>query len=171
MCADDQCKKARECVLSPEEPDNCCDGKTPHHLIPAHCFMPPGERGNTSEKVYPGCKGYNSKKAPCLCVAGASKTKDHGKLHEYFDDIEDEHMVNGQVGSWSYAQAYNAAVETVEENTDCDPNCAGAQLDSYHQGGGDGPTMSDETPLRADSTGQHTPEGFTPSTTASGSDL
>ena len=42
MCADDDCKAARACVLSPYSPSNCCDGKTGHHVVPVHCFMPPG---------------------------------------------------------------------------------------------------------------------------------
>jgi hypothetical protein len=167
MCDDPKCKKARECVLSPERPNNCCDGKTPHHLIPAHCFMHPGERGKTNEKVYEGCEGYKSKKAPCLCVEGESKTGEHGELHDYFDDLEAGYMVNDEAGAWTHAEAYNAAIETVEERTDCDPNCTGKQLDAYHQGGDPGPNISDDIPLRADPLGQSS-EDFTPSSSGSG---
>jgi hypothetical protein len=165
MCGDKECKKARECVLSSEKPNNCCDGKTPHHLIPAHCFMLPGERGKTVETTYKGCEGYQSKKAPCICVKGEGKVGQHGKFHEFFDKIEDQHMVNG--GSWTYAEAREAAIKTVKKHAKkCDPDCIAAQLNAYHQKKEGGtPNISDDTPLRADSTGQHTPDGFTPSIT------
>ena len=59
MCADAECKDALKCTLSPYSPSNCCagpDGKkmTPHHVVPAHCFMPPGTRGSGGSARYPG---------------------------------------------------------------------------------------------------------------------
>src|SRR5262245_34482397 len=32
MCDDDECKKARECILTPYNM-GCCDDKTPHHVV------------------------------------------------------------------------------------------------------------------------------------------
>lgn len=169
MCKDGDCKKARECVLSPEKPNNCCDGKTPHHLVPAHCFMGKGERGKSSESVYDGCKGYKSKKAPCICAEGQCKKDEHGELHEYFDDLEDKHKVDGKAGSWTYKEAREAAVETVAKKTKCDPDCARKQIDAYHQkGDGKTPNISEDTPLRADSSGQNTPDDFVPSISSPG---
>ena len=57
MCADPECAAARKCILSPETPNNCCEGsdgktKTPHHVVPAHCLMPPGERSRNGPARY-----------------------------------------------------------------------------------------------------------------------
>jgi len=169
MCEDKDCKKARKCVLSPEKPKNCCDNKTPHHLIPAHCFMPPGERGKRPEKVYPGCEKYNSRKAPCICVQGEGKIGEHGKFHNDFDARENAYMQGNQAqsGSWTYNQALKAAIETVEKHKkECNPDCVKSQINAYHQGGGDkSPNIEGGTYLRADSSGNKTPEAFIPSST------
>ncbi len=158
MCADPECASARKCILSPETPNNCCagsDGKTmtPHHVIPAHCFMPPGERGSNGPARYSGCEGYSVADAPCICVEGAGKEKDHGKIHDLVDDLEDLNLVDGQAGNWSYSSAATAGVMAVGEVTKCDEKCLRAQVDAYHQQEGKTPNVGNGTSLRADSSG------------------
>lgn len=158
MCDDPECAKARKCVLSPETPNNCCSGEdgktmTPHHVIPAHCFMPPGERSSGGDARYSGCNGYSVADAPCICVEGAGKEKDHGKIHDLVDDLEDLNLENGQAGSWSYSDAATAGVMAVGEVTKCDEKCLRAQVDAYHQQKTKKPDISNDTSLRADSSG------------------
>ncbi|MGH8354464.1 MAG: DUF4150 domain-containing protein, partial [Pseudomonas sp.] len=45
LCGDPKCKKAMECVLTPYSPSNCCDGKTPHHVVPKSQFKERGASG------------------------------------------------------------------------------------------------------------------------------
>ncbi|RCX31123.1 PAAR-like domain-containing protein [Thioalbus denitrificans] len=158
MCGDPGCAQARKCVLSPETPNNCCqgsDGKTmtPHHVIPAHCFMPPGERSSGGSARYAGCDGYSVADAPCICVEGAGKEKDHGKIHDLVDDLEDSNLDGGQAGSWDYDDAATAGVMAVGEITHCDEDCLRAQVDAYHQQEGGSPNVANDTRLRADSSG------------------
>lgn len=170
-CDDKECREARECMLMPYNPElsegqaGCCDGKTPHHVVPVHCFMPPGVREAGGSERYVGCAGYDPDKAPCICVEGAGKEKKHGDIHEVFDALEDEHLdehlVDGKAGSWSYLEASIAGAESVCAAVGCDPVCTKAQLDAYHQEQGR-PKLKDDTPLRADSNGNRTPEGFKP---------
>jgi Domain of unknown function (DUF4150)/GHH signature containing HNH/Endo VII superfamily nuclease toxin 2 len=180
MCADKKCKKAMKCVLSPYKPSNCCkgpDGKkmTPHHVVPAHCFMPKGTRGSGGSDRYAGCEGYADAEAPCVCVTGKDKSAgDHKKIHDKFDDVEDKRMKklpSGKftAGSWSYSEAADEGSKAVSEVTGCDEGCLRAQLDEYHQQAGGSPNIKDSTPLRADSGGSRTPGDFVPSKTRRGS--
>jgi hypothetical protein len=161
MCADKECNEARKCVLSPYSPSNCCDGKTPHHVIPAHCFMPPGVRAEGGTARYPGCEKYDDAKAPCVCVTGKDKaTGDHKRAHDHFDRIED--MQPGH--SWTYEAAAKTGAASVKAATGgdaggCDESCTKAQLDDYH---GKQAGIAKNTPIRADSTGQRTPRDFVP---------
>lgn len=158
MCADDSCKAARKCVLSPHTPSNCCDNKTPHHVIPAHCFMEKGERQKKKPKLMPGCQGYSDKKAPCICVTGQDKrTGDHKEIHDIFDKLEDSNITNGNNERWSYAEAADAGAHSVAEVTKCDPACTKAQLNSYHQKSKGKPSISNNTKLRANSKGTAKP--------------
>jgi hypothetical protein len=175
MCADDDCRKARECLLSPHEPSRCCDGLTPHHIVPVHCFMPPGERKKGGAERYEGCEGYDPKKAPCICVEGEDKTKVHGEIHKLLDASEDKHLdKNGQAGSWSYSQASTAGINAASEATGCDKDCLRAQVHAYHKNNagpnGNGPDLKSGTQLRADSSGNRVlgPEVPSLSTTGSG---
>lgn len=180
MCADKKCKKAMKCVLSPYSPSNCCkgpDGKkmTPHHVVPAHCFMPKGTRGAGGSDRYEGCEGYQDADAPCICVTGKDKSAgDHKKIHDKFDDIEDKKMVklpNGKftAGSWTYSEASTEGSRAVSEVTGCKEECLKAQVDEYHQQKApDSPRIGDKTALRADSGGVRTPDDFVPSVTRRG---
>lgn len=153
MCGDPECKEALKCVLSPYKPSNCCDGKTGHHVIPAHCFMPPGTRAASGEARYTGCSGYDINDAPCICVDGEGKEKEHGEIHKIVDDAEDKFLVDGQAGSWSYAQASAEGSKAVATVTKCDEKCIKAQVDQYHQQKSGSPNIDNSTKLRADSSG------------------
>jgi len=140
MCGDEECKDAMECVMAPFE-YGCCDGKTPHHVIPAHCFMPAGERGAGGDDRYSGCAKYDDAMAPCVCVHGKDKSnprKEHARIHKHFDAIEDSHMPDAEndsttPGTWTYNQAATAGAESVSKvKKDCDEDCTRAQLNKYH---------------------------------------
>jgi hypothetical protein len=167
MCAKDECAKALKCVLSPYSPSNCCNGSatdgaapkkmTGHHVIPAHCFMPPGTRGEGGDARYPGCEGYSINDAPCVCVEGEGKEKEHGEIHKIIDAAEDKHLDAGKAGSWTYAEASTQSSKAVAEVTKCDEKCIQSQVDAYHQKkDGKTPAIANDTKLRADSSGNRT---------------
>ena len=155
MCADKDCRDAMKCVLVPYK-FGCCDNespkKTPHHVIPAHCFMPKGEREGGGPRRYKGAENYDPEAAPCICAHGkdkSNKRKQHARIHKHFDAAEDAHKTNG-AGTWSYNQAAQAGAESVEKVMGCDKKCTQAQLNKYHNKDAEIPKG---TKLRADSSG------------------
>ena len=167
MCENEKCVEASKCMLveyGGSGSPNCCSGNTGHHMIPVHCFMPPGARKAKGDP-YPDWPEYNDNKAPTVCVEGSSKELEHGELHEKFDKTEDSHMVNGKAGSWSYEQARDEAAKILKEIMGCDEECTKAQLDTSHRKVCKDKDNLKNAPLRADSTGRRTPEEFEPSTT------
>lgn len=192
MCADDDCKGQLDCNLVPFD-FGCCDGKTPHHVIPAHCFMPSGERKAGSGDRYPGAESYDDTTAPCICLEGGTKSekdssgkvKEHGRVHAIVDAEEDKFMnveelstktgkpkmrggeraVKKTAGTWSFEQANEKgsdAVTLVKQS--CDKACMKKQCEAAHKemGMDVGEGKSDKVMLRADSSGNRTPEGFVP---------
>jgi hypothetical protein len=151
----------KKCQMRPYRPDKCPEGKTGHHAIPVHCFMPPGARKAGGQPVYEGCGGYDEDKAVVICVDGAGKEGTHGRIHDTFDALEDDPK---RKGVWSYKQAENAAVKSVCEETNCDEGCIRAQIRHNHKNEMD---IKDDTTLRADSTGKRKLER-SPSVTSSG---
>lgn len=160
----DACKTSPdECTLYPYSP-NCCEaeGKTPHHVLPKHCFMPP--KGAKTGKRYEGCEKYDPNKAPCICVTGSTKSSvdpdtgdkaEHGQVHDLFDFLEDLNKEDGKAGTWPYEEARDTAAVAVNAVfPDCDPACTAAQLDKYHQ---EVAGIEDDTALRADSAGKAKP--------------
>jgi hypothetical protein len=169
MCneVDDGCRKASECMLveyGGSGSPNCCPGKTGHHLIPAHCFMPPGAR-KAGGDPYEDWPKYDVDKAPTACVEGSTKELGHGELHEIFDLVEDKHLTTaGTAGAWPYSTARDTAASSLKQvNASCDEACTKAQLNAYHRKACKDGANLDSTPLRADSTGRRTPAGFKPS--------
>jgi hypothetical protein len=141
-----------ECILSTWQP-NCCPKKngvrmTPHHVVPKHCFR--DENGKL-----PNCKQYAAGSAPCICVVGRSKVKEHGDIHDVFDPLENEFRDEAkgkykQKGVWSYGEASRAGASSVESVTGCPYKCIKDQIDDYHNARG----IDNDTRLRADSTGK-----------------
>ncbi len=201
MCEDgeegDNCKKQFECSLVPFD-FGCCPDKTPHHIVPAHCFLPSGERKSGSGDRYPGTDSYDDTKAPCICVSGGTKSAtgadgqllQHGRIHAIVDVAEDAFMsstpeltpggkpkmkagvqsVKKSAGSWSFAEANEAGSDAVSQVTGCDKECLKAQSEAAHKKMGldVGPQKSDKLMLRADSGGNRTPDGFVPKSRVSG---
>jgi hypothetical protein len=184
LCKDPDCKDQLNCNLVPFD-FGCCDGKTPHHIVPAHCFLPSGERKSGAGDRYPGTDNYDDTKAPCICVEGgtksdsdaAGKLKQHGRIHEIVDVKEDSYMhvtktvgprggvtVTKKAGSWNFEQANDAGADAVSQVTGCDKECLKKQSEAAHkQMGLDvGDGKSDKLQLRADSAGNRTPAGFVP---------
>ena len=180
MCKDKDCRAARKCMLQPYDPKDkqagCCKkpkpAMSPHHVVPKHCFKPPDSDMPSANYRYPGSEGYDADKAPCICVTGHDKSVgQHKKIHDRLDPAEDTWKKNGKAGSWTYSDAADAGVSAASEVTKCDADCMREQVDAYHQQ--KKPNISDETRIRADSTGGNTPDGFrpgrvTPSQTATG---
>jgi len=168
-CNSKKCQKAQQCKLQPYSRSTnkgCCPGKTPHHLIPVHCFMGKGERKKplSAQKKYSGCSKYNQNQAPCICVDGKTKTPGslHGDLHAVFDKIEDKHLSSAEprkAGSWTYKEAKSAAAKSANK-AGCGAKCINAQLKHDHE----------DTALRADSTGGGTTKSFKPLVTEGGLD-
>ncbi|WP_457440876.1 HNH/endonuclease VII fold toxin-2 domain-containing protein [Pseudomonas sp. TE3786] len=161
MCADDKCGPLLECNLVPFD-FGCCDGKTPHHIVPAHCFLPSGERKSGAGDRYPGTDKYDDTKAPCVCLTGATKIasnadgslKEHGLVHAIVDDAEDAFMHTEKLstpggkpkmkagvqaerktaGTWSFEQANDAGADAVAKvKQKCDKECLKAQSEAAHK--------------------------------------
>ncbi len=191
MCEDDQCKGQFECSLVPFD-FGCCTDKTPHHIVPEHCFLPSGERATPTGDRYPGTENYDDTKAPCICVSGGTKSDtgsdgqllQHGRIHAIVDVLEDGFMtqtpeltpggkpkmkggvpsIKKSAGSWTFAEANEAGSDAVSQVTRCPKDCLMAQSEAAHKKMGldVGPGKSEKLNLRADSSGNRTPDGFVP---------
>jgi hypothetical protein len=133
--------------------------KTPHHIIPKHCFKEFWNDAAGEPIPLKGWSSYNAKKAPCVCVTGADKAAEspsgrlleHGRIHRRMDLSEAVAALrpgpDGQQGNaWSYSEARDAGVESVNKGTGgkCDPACVAAVVDGYHLG-----KSKKDPPLRA----------------------
>jgi hypothetical protein len=185
MCKDEECKGQMECSLVPFD-FGCCGDKTPHHIVPAHCFLPSGERKSGAGDRYPGTDEYDDTKAPCICVEGgtksdsdaAGKLKQHGRIHEIVDVAEDSYMkvettvgprggvkTKKTAGTWTFEQANEAGADAASKvKPECSKECMKKQCEAAHQRMGldVGEGKSDKLALRADSSGNRTPAGFVP---------
>ncbi len=180
-CVECQCSgNPPKCTLYPYDP-NCCECKTPkqtpHHVIPAHAFMPQKQRAleenatlanPVRKKRVKGCSNYDLFDAPCICVTGSykySKTPSgsvaqHGKVHNSIDAAEATH---GEEGTWNYGNAREAAVQSIVKNfPECTEKCIRKQLNDYHR---DRCGITDDTPLRPEG---DTEVSLTPTNSASG---
>jgi len=79
---DKKCCDARKCLLVPYDPNTCCKGSkrkrmTPHHLLPSKEFVAHAGRSKPDPVT-----GYESAKAPCICLSGATHSKrlEHGQI-------------------------------------------------------------------------------------------
>jgi hypothetical protein len=106
----DDCRKKMRCLLSPYDPNKCCPGQTPHHLVEAGAFFDEGRGGdivkdNVQQVVFSksmfgaievtttgvgkgkvpsnpifGAKKYDEGAAPCVCCEGESQNQGTHKL-------------------------------------------------------------------------------------------
>ena len=166
-CKNEDCRKAKNCMLVPHTPtgkqQGCCKSpppkQTPHHLIEVHCFTEAGQRSSGVRVT--GFDLYNDKKAPCVCVDGSRYKDQHGKMHAIQNTHEKNMMdsegprsqMGGKSNRWNYGEAKKAALhahgKTFQNNDEaqCSKECLEKQIDSYHRQVG---CKSDNTPLRAD---------------------
>lgn len=152
-CKNCACKgNPPECALYAYSPNCCPDGKTPHHVIPGHCFQK-ADIGGVPQGNLDTTPHYAYNDAPCICVEGAGKEKEHGELHRSIDQKERQHR-EAQGGVWTYAQARDSAAASVHEvKKDCTEDCIKAQLNDYHRKKPK-PGIEEKTALRADPWGK-----------------
>ncbi|MCE9529812.1 MAG: DUF4150 domain-containing protein [Planctomycetes bacterium] len=163
--AGNDCLRARRCMLVPFKPDKragqtgCCPGQTGHHLIEASSFFTKGRGDTEGARRLPGCAGYDTGKAPCICVEGNSQNiGSHGLMHSV-----QSYMANkkGSGGKQSFMQASNtatAAVSAVFPESVCDPACIRKQLFNYHKDAC--PDLDKDTQVKAVSTGDASEEAY-----------
>jgi hypothetical protein len=176
-CVDQECQKARKCMLVPYKDSKvekgCCPGQTPHHLVEVHCFTPVA--GRSAGGVLDGLTGYSAKSAPCVCVNGRRNTLEHGQFHTIQQRLEvacrndpsskivpggwEEKGLMGAGGvrgpaesCWKYSDARDCGVVAMwMVFPQCDTACVRAQLDAYHkQAAPDGPGVTESSPMRTD---------------------
>ena len=168
ICADDKCKNAMACVLSPYDPSNCCDGKTPHHIVPKSQFKQRGKNGAALLTDAQGENRYDAAKAPCICESGHTHTGGtHGDVHTETNLLTVTHpkvsgFVTGKTidpaARWSVedAEAVGVQATSKEGGGKCDPECTASQVRQGHQQMGIGPkeqirpTTAGKVPLPED---------------------
>lgn len=156
----DPCVKAKRCMLVPYQrgktQGGCCEGQTPHHLVPKHHFK--------------DFRKYNENNAPCVCAEGYSwhrnddsffpKTKKtHPDMHDRQDgfertaiDIVEAATARGEDtggrtpdSAIDYYEARESGITAHDQtfkDSNCSPECMRAQLDAYHnQVGADDPDL------------------------------
>jgi hypothetical protein len=87
------CLKARRCMLSPYKPKTCCGAQTPHHLVEASAFHAKGRgfgkpnlKSGANVKIA-GTEAYHPNKAPCICAEGVNHgVGTHGLMHTFQSD-------------------------------------------------------------------------------------
>jgi hypothetical protein len=168
-CENEDCKRAKRCMLVPHTPTGdqtgCCEKPppkdTPHHLVEVHCFTPSGGRAGGDRLQ--GFEAYNDKKAPCVCVQGSRYTQEHGSMHAIQNTFEIAQMdpggprsqMGGAGNAWNYGAAKKGAIhahrttfpDAGPNGEPCSEECLEKQLDSYHKQSG---VKNNDTPLRAD---------------------
>jgi hypothetical protein len=147
------CKtKGRQCMMVPEHKQKCCDGKTPHHAIPAADLSaprPPKSSGKFPRRGVP-IEGYDPNQAPCICVdgddhdaEGDGTMKDHARCGTSFALERDVALYDSKTGkiasTYDYSTASEVAAQTVSDATGCDKACIKHQIDTGHARMGIGP--------------------------------
>lgn len=145
MCDDDKCREARTCILTPYNL-GCCDGKTPHHVVPKSQFKASGKAGVAI------CSSYVANDAPCICEDGTShSTGKHGDIHEETNNLTVNHpSVRPNVSTtgksidknarWKASDSYAVSAEAVSKvESDCDKECIEAQTRKGHENMGISP--------------------------------
>lgn len=165
---DEDCKKAKACVLKPKGEDKkfCCHADTTgHHLIEVHCFSPTGQRGGKLEDL----EKYEQNDAPCVCASSSRADGTHGVLHAVQGQIEGAYNDSGTVNcewldagkkiagtskrenavsKWKYSDARDTGMLAHKTAfPHCNSQCIKKQLDDYHKGECG---LDEDEPLRSD---------------------
>lgn len=142
MCADEECKEAMKCVLQPhmsnKNNNNCCDGKTTHHLVPSADFIPNKIRGKKDPIT-----GYNDVGAPCMCVEGDDHNsresaaprmlKQHGRIGREFTLLRNNFIKDNGPGAYTLEAACKLGAESAKAGSDCPTGCVEEQLKTGHE--------------------------------------
>ena len=154
LTQEERCLRAKRCVLdgynahnrgqksttqklSPKDrffglanPEGCCPGQTPHHIIP--------------ETKLKGCPGYQKggsvhKQAPTVCLEGGKDNGTHGEMHQKTDE-----ETKGILKLWREGkstldpESIDAAIEAsarayVATFGQCSQKCIKEQLERYYK--------------------------------------
>lgn len=141
MCDKKECKEARECIITPYNLD-CCDGKTPHHVVPKSQFKLRG----ASTYTLPATGSYDPDKAPCICESGVSHSTPgrHGDIHTETNNLTVNHasVVDNvsETGKsidpdarWKASEAEQVGAEAVAKVTNCKAKCVQDQVRKGHE--------------------------------------
>lgn len=142
MCGDDKCKEALACVLQPHKSskasNNCCDGKTTHHLVPSADFIPNASRG----KVDP-TTGYSDINAPCICAEGddhnerakkaPKRLKQHGRIGRKFTLLRNEFIKKNGKDAYTLEAACDLGAQSAGAGVRCPKGCIEEQLRKGHK--------------------------------------
>lgn len=137
------CCDARKCLLVPYDPNTCCKGTkrkrmTPHHLLPSKEFVAHEGRSKPDPAT-----GYESGKAPCICVSGATHSKrlEHGqvgcnytvKKKEWMKDPANQGKVyTRKAGASVAADSAIGKVKVPPGSKGCTKACIEKQLNAGH---------------------------------------
>lgn len=168
-----------KCILYPyRERKEKCPNNASHHAIPDHCWRMGNSvllalgKGATSwmpeamsdklaqefeESMSHDGKYYydkmNKEEGLAICVTGAGKTLDHGKIHALFDEGEKKLGENG-IPQWTatLGDLEDLAADAIAATTGCDRKKMKDQLRKYHQA----KSLEEKFHLRADPFGKNT---------------
>ncbi|MBS0511230.1 MAG: DUF4150 domain-containing protein [Proteobacteria bacterium] len=143
MCDNDKCKDALKCVLQPhkssKESNNCCDGKTTHHLVPSADFIPNDCRGSVDPST-----GYNDIGAPCICAEGDDhnererkaprRLKQHGRIGRKFTLLRNKFIKDNGAKAYTLEAACKLGEQSAGAGVrGCPPGCIEKQLLDGHR--------------------------------------
>lgn len=135
------------CTLRPYRPDTCAPN-TGHHVVPDRVFRI-GKRGSGAR--IPG--GPSEAQGLVICVEGRdlSTSREHGRIHNIYDPGERVLGAAGTPpGTAALVELEALGAMSVAQVTGCNPLAIEAQLRTYHQALGLGPTAK----VRADPDGR-----------------
>lgn len=139
MCADDDCKTSRDCIITPYSL-SCCDGKTPHHVVPKSQFVTAG-KGIPLHTDVSGNNKYSASAAPCICVEGTTHSGDtrHAAIHEKTNmatrmavNVPSRKAIPNSL-RWALEEAESIGAQAVSEVTGCAKECIESQVREGHQ--------------------------------------
>ncbi len=142
MCGDDKCKDALKCVLQPHKEkkasNNCCDGKTTHHLVPSADFIPNAARGEVDSAT-----GYCDVGAPCICAEGDDhnardpkapfRLKQHGRIGRKFTLLRNKFIKKNGAKAYTLEAACKLGAQSAGAGVRCPPGCVEEQLKQGHK--------------------------------------
>jgi len=140
-------KKYGRCELRPFSPDTC-KPLTGHHVVPDRVFRIGARK--TGARIHPG-PSENDGLVVCVDGKNASRTKEHGQIHERYDHAEAALGAMGNpVGTTELIKLEALGAASVGKVTGCNVAKMMADLRTEHQAMGLDPNMK----VRADPWGK-----------------